>query len=778
MRSQQKSPNAKERREQRRKPAWWIRLLAVVLSPILFLGLVELVLSLMGYGYSKSFFLRWKASGQTVYLANSHYGEHFVPKQLSRTPEPCVLGRKGDSTIRIFVLGSSAAYGDPEPAYGFCRQLELLLNEHAGGKSFEVINTAMTAMNSHVVRRIAQDCARHQPDLFIVWMGNNEVVGPYGPPTLPEPLYSSRRFINACITAKKETRLGQLLKNISESLRAQGRPEKKWQGMESFLTSRITADDPKLPVCYRHFRDNLNDIVGTAHRCGAGVILCTVPTNLRSCAPFGSQRQAGLTQDQILQWDRAFQEGRGLEQAQDFAGAVAAYEQARRIDDSHADLAFCTARCLEALGQVEEARPMFTEARDRDVLRFRADSSILRAIRETAQTHAAQGVRLLDLEANLSVDPINTHETRGLRTHPTDPFVDHVHLNMEGNFRAACAALDLIREMMPQAGLRESTSPEAELLDLCRRRLLYDDHEQYRLAMVVYRRKTLPPFAGQIDHEAELGRLCEELVQLRRTEKGVKDSETAYLDAIQQRPNDTYLILRHGQFLVGAGRTRDAITAYRQALDARPFDMRIRVALAQLLAQSTMKDEAVKILISKDTPDRYSRKDALLLLGAHCAASGNIAEAAAIYEELGRMDPKNVDVLANRAAAALHRNDLAAMKQCLDKALALDPGSVEALTNMGNYFAKQNQPHEAVEWFARAVQADPQNPFAHIGLALQSVRLGRMDKGMEYATRAAMLQPDFLEAHLLLAGLYDQAGRKEEAKRHMELYTLFKPSSR
>lgn len=763
MRVKHKSQNPQDHRKPPGKPAWWVRLLAVVLSPILFLGLVELVLSLIGYGYSKSLFIRWKASGQTVYLANSHYGEHFVAKQLSRTPEPCVLGRKGDSTIRIFVLGSSAAYGDPEPAYGFCRQLELLLNEHAAGKSFEVVNTAMTAMNSHVVRRIAQDCARRQPDLFIVWMGNNEVVGPYGPPTLPGSLYASRRFINACITAKKETHVGQLLKNISESLRAKGQPEKKWQGMESFLTSRIAADDPKLPVCYRHFRDNLNDIVQTAHRCGAGVILCTVPTNLRSCAPFGSQHQAGLTQDQIVQWERAFQEGRGLEQAKDFAGALAAYEQARQIDDCHADLAFCTGRCREALGKGEEARRMFIEARDRDVLRFRADSSILRVIREAAQAHAAQGVRLLDSEADLSLSA-------------AEWFVDHVHLNMQGNFRAARAALDLIRAMIPQAGLRESTRSETELLDLCRRRLLYDDHEQYRLAMVMYRRKTLPPFAGQIDHEAELGRLCEELVQLRRTEKDVQDSEAVYFDALRQRPQDTYLILRHGQFLVGAGRARDALAVYRKAFDARTFDRRIRVALAQLLAQSTVKDEAVQILTSKESPDRYSRKDALLLLGAHCAATGNIPDAAAIYEELSRIDPKNVDVLANQAAAALHRNDLAAMKQYLDKALALDPGSVEALTNMGNYFAKQNQPRAAVEWFAKAVQADPQNPFAHIGLALQSVRLGQRDKGLEHATQTVTLKPDFLEAQLLLAGLYDQAGKKEEAKRHMELYTLFKSS--
>ncbi len=222
--------------------------------------------------------------------------------------------------------------------------------------------------------------------------------------------------------------------------------------------------------------------------------------------------------------------------------------------------------------------------------------------------------------------------------------------------------------------------------------------------MVMYRRKTIPPFAGQIDHEVELGNLCEELIRLRRTERDEQDAEALIVGAVQQRPLDTYLILRHGQFLAGAGRPRDAIDVYRKALDTRPFDMRIRVALAQLLAQGTMKDEAVKILTSRDSPDRYGHKDALLLLGAHCAASGNIAEAAAIYEELGRIDPRNVDVLTNQAAAALSRNDLAAMKQYLDKALALAPDSVEALTNMGNYFVKQKQPRAAQEWFA---QADP-----------------------------------------------------------------------
>ncbi|MEN6575862.1 MAG: tetratricopeptide repeat protein [Phycisphaerales bacterium] len=753
-----KAHDKKERPEPAKKPVLWKRLLAAVLGPLSFLILVELVLSLAGYGLPKAFFIPWKVAGQTLYLANEHYCEHFVPKSLSRTPEPCVLGPKGESTIRIFVLGSSAAYGDPEPAYGFCRQLELLLNEHASGKSFEVVNAAVTAMNSHVAKRIAGDCVAQKPDLFILFMGNNEVVGPYGPPTLPASLYSSRRFINACITAKKETRIGQFLKNLSLATNGKGQADAKWQGMESFLTSRIARDDPKLRDCYRHFRSNLDDIIRIARGCGARVLLCTVPVNIRSCAPFGSQHKAGLPAEALAQWDRAFQEGRALERAGDFAGALAAYEKARRIDDSHADLAFCMGRCLAALGRTDEARRVLVEARDLDVLRFRADSSILRVIRETAQAWSAKDVRLLDLDANAA-----------------DLFVDHVHLDFRGNFLAALAALRQIREMMPQAALVEPKGSEDELLDLCRRRLLYDEHEQYRLAMVMYRRKTIPPFSEQIDHDAELAGLRAELLRLRQVEKGVKEPESVYLEAVRRRPLDTYLILRHGQFLMATGRPREAMEMYRKALDTRPFDMRIRVALSQVFILGNMRDEAVDVLTSRQTPDRYTRKDALLSLGAFCAQTGNIAQATAIYEELSRMDSRNLDILVNQAAAASQRDDLPAMKRYLDKALELAPNSVLAATNMGNYCAKRSQPAEAQKWFVKATQLDPRDPFAHIGAGIQSVRLKQMDKATEHLTRAVALKPDFVEAYLLLAAIHDQAGRKEEAKKYLDLASLFRP---
>ena len=86
-------------------------------------------------------------------------------------------------TYRIFVLGESAAMGDPDPAYGFSRYLEVMLRERFPNTKFEVINTGIVAIDSHVILPIARELARYKPDLFIVYAGNNEVVGPYGPGT-------------------------------------------------------------------------------------------------------------------------------------------------------------------------------------------------------------------------------------------------------------------------------------------------------------------------------------------------------------------------------------------------------------------------------------------------------------------------------------------------------------------------------------------------------------------------------------------------------------------
>ena len=54
------------------------------------------------------------------------------------------------------------------------------MEERCSGTKFEVINTGMTAINSHAILAIARDCVPFNGDIWIIYMGNNEVIGPFG----------------------------------------------------------------------------------------------------------------------------------------------------------------------------------------------------------------------------------------------------------------------------------------------------------------------------------------------------------------------------------------------------------------------------------------------------------------------------------------------------------------------------------------------------------------------------------------------------------------------
>jgi tetratricopeptide (TPR) repeat protein len=746
----------------------WVRISVAILSPIIFLLLVELGLSFLGYGLPKDFFVRWTSGDHTIHVANKFYCDHFVPSELSRAPEPSIISVKGAGQFRVFVLGGSAANGDPVPAFGFCRQLEVLLNEHSNGIAFEVVNVAVTSMNSFVARRIAQDCAAYKPDAFVVFMGNNEVIGPYGPPTLPAPLYARRGLINACITAQKDSRLGQLLKSGLSAVRSAGKPSKKWMGMEAFLESQVPYDDEKLDHCYRHFSENISDIVDAAHKANARTILFTVPTNLRSCAPFGSQHRGGLTQEQRAEWDAHFRKARELERSGNYSASLAEYEQAAKIDDSYAELSFCMGTCLAALGKSVEAREHYGQARDYDTLRFRADSRINDTIRQASRDLSAQGAALLDLEACLS--------DRALPAVTGDDFfVDHVHLNFVGNFQAAYATMKLMCDQMPAAQLKMPERSEEELLKLCKQRLLYDHNERYKLAMIMYRRKTLPPFTDQLDHEEELDRLRQALFGLRRRAKDHADTELMFTRALEHARLDSYLNRRYGEFLISQGEFSKAMRLFQTVLRTRPYDREIRSAFARALAQGNSQAEAIKVLSSAEMPYGHTRQEALLMLGTHYLRNGRIAQAGKVFQELHAIDPDNIDVLINMASAASHRKGYAAMRGYLEQVLALAPDTVEAMINMGNYYVKTQQSESAHGWFLKAVDADPYNPMAHIGLGLQSIRLGQLQKGLEHLKKAVHLKPDFIEGYQVLEKVYRELGQADKAQRYAELCTLFQP---
>ncbi len=197
---------------------WLFRLVALVVIPLVLLGGTEIGLRLAGYGYDPELFKKITINGEQFYVNNESFGLRFFPPQLTRGLGPIRFPvQKPAGTYRIFILGESAAMGDPEPAYGAGRYLEALLSARYPQTHFEIVNTGITAIDSHVILPIARDCAKADGDLWIIYMGNNEMVGPFGAATVFGAKAPPLALIRLNLAIQK-TRLGQLLANLSRQI--------------------------------------------------------------------------------------------------------------------------------------------------------------------------------------------------------------------------------------------------------------------------------------------------------------------------------------------------------------------------------------------------------------------------------------------------------------------------------------------------------------------------------------------------------------------------------
>jgi len=529
---------------------WLPRLAFALVAPILLLVSLEGALRLFHVGYSTRLMEPCRIHGQVSSCYNLFFAAPFFPPGMIKTPQFFSISpQKPPHTYRIFVLGESAAMGDPDPAYGFSRYLEVMLRQRFPGTRFEVVNTGMVAINSHVSRIIARELAPYQPDLYLVYAGSNEVVGPYGPGTALVTSSLSLPVIRASLFVRS-SRLGQLLSDT-------GKPRKEWGGMEMFLDKQLRADSPRMAPAYRNFESNLRDMAAIAHDARANLLLSTIATNLRDSAPFSSLHRQGLNADALAAWSSLLKQGEEFEKTGAFAEALKAYSAAARIDDQFAELHFRMARCQWAMGDFEAAKQHYTQARDLDTLRFRADSRINNVIRKVGASAGAQ-VKLLDTETLFSSDSRNGIIGGEL-------LYDHVHFTPLGNYLFARAAFEQIVAFLPSGTRSSAASTEPLSESECERLLAFTGHDRTRVAAEMADRLQRPPFTQQLNHLEQLQSL---ILRASGTPENPQDTAAQYQWAISQSPGDLTLHYKFGFFLLDYNRN----AAAQELIRARPND--------------------------------------------------------------------------------------------------------------------------------------------------------------------------------------------------------------
>ncbi len=589
-------------------------LVTVTVGPLVFLLLVEGVLRAVARGPETDFFIPFRSNGgETVYTTNDRFAHQYFPPAMARIPRPARIAvPKPQDVYRVLVLGGSAAMGEPEPTFSMGRVLQAMLEQQYPGLTIEVINGALATINSHVAYQIAKEVDRIEPDVVLVYLGNNEVVGPYGAGTVFGAFSPNLAMIRIGIAARK-TRVGQLIDHLSSIALGQGQFVTEGQGMAMFQRQRVREDDPRLRRVYDHFRQNLEDLVDEVKRSGAKLVLSTVGSNLADLPPFASALGEGTIDRRGL----LYEEGQRLEEVGRPDEAIAIYSKALEIDAGHAGLHYRISRLFRMRGRDVEADKHAIRARDLDTLRFRADSRLNAIIREIS---AREDVDLVDAVAALHA------ASNGLPGN--DLFYEHVHLTFEGNRVVAKAVVDVLRSTV--SGRPTEPVPDAVA---CADRLALTPWDRYRTLVGMAGLMRRAPFTLQDGHRARRRSMNLRVLALRAmatTGLALQDATDHYERLLESHPADLDIRENYARLLQEVGDLNGAAAAWRVLTDAVPASS-WTLGLATVFTDQSAHHAATHLYrdVQRRLPDLTFLN---IQIGYDLVAAGRLAEAVAELE--------------------------------------------------------------------------------------------------------------------------------------------------
>jgi tetratricopeptide (TPR) repeat protein len=714
---------------------WWFRPVAMVILPLLVIGGTETVLRLAGYGYRPDFFETVRVGEKDFLVNNESFSLRFFPPQLARRPSPFMLeAGKPAGSYRVFVLGESAARGEPEPPFAASRYLEALLSGRYPQTRFEIINLGITAINSHVILPIARNCARQQGDLWIIYMGNNEMVGPFGAATVfgakapPLPLVR----LNLAI---QKTRLGQLLASLGRKFKGGNSDAPAWGGMEMFAGNQLRANDPRKEMVYRNFQKNLQDILKTGLKSGAAILLNTVAVNLKDCPPFASLVNSSLPAADRAQFDKLYAEACSTQAQNDFTEAARKFAQAARLDASVAELQYRWGESLLSLTNDAAAREHLQQACDDDALPFRADSRINEIITRVGRQSACDKLVFFDAATALA-----TNLPAGLCGRET--FYEHVHFNFDGNYRLGLAWAQLVQRLLPVEIQRTASADGWAAQETCERWLGLTDWNRDVVMADLINRLHRPPLSSQLYNARRLALLQAEAEQLRQrmTSAAANTARENYLAALERRPNDHFLHENYAEFLESIRDLKPATMQWQQVCELMPHDAFAFYQSGRLLCLQRQWAEAQAALLQASIL-RPRQAEVWYELGNVHLGTEKFDTALQEYNHAGQLDPQNAMYCAAAGNALSKLNRHAEAISNYRQAIQLRSEFLEAHFALGAELMAAKEFAEANREFAEAVRLQPGNPRTHFNYGVLLAREGHLDEALQELKATLQLDP-------------------------------------
>ncbi|MEN8206405.1 MAG: tetratricopeptide repeat protein [Pseudomonadota bacterium] len=589
---------------------------------------------------------------------------------------------KNGNTYRIFCMGGSTTYGRP---YGdkvsFCGWLREYLNAADATRNWDVINAGGISFASYRVARLMNELKHYQPDLFIVYSGQNEFLEErsYGMlARLPPWLIN----LNSTLSG---TRIYTVMKDMIDAVQSaslkQAQARNRLDGEVNEILNHTIGpqsyhrdDDLKRQVT-THYRLNLIRMIKIARSAGAGMILVQPAVNLKDMSPFKSEHREDLGEQAQRDWDVFFQRATDQYEAGNFSEALNAYRQALEIDDRYADLHYRIGKSHFELQQYDKAEQSFRRAVEEDIAPLRILASMQQIVAEVA---ASENVPLIDFPDIIRKAYLTNHDHA---IFGKEYFPDHVHTNMEGYRLLGLSLFD-------------------ELVD--RGVATHDD--TWNVARIEAISKEV---IARIDPQAE-----------------------------------GHTMLNLGKVLDWAGKFDEAYDSFKRALDILGPNPVIYDRLARTSYVLGKYDEAAHCLneilvLAPEFPGVHSRL--ALIYEKQGRTDDAIMQCRAELER----DPDNYYVHGGLAKLLEKKGDNDAALQHYNNALQFKPDYQHAHIELAYLLVNLHRYDDALEHAEAALRINPQQHRAHNVLGLIKKNHGKPEQAIQHFIEALRLQPDY-----------------------------------
>ncbi|PSL27284.1 hypothetical protein [Dyadobacter jiangsuensis] len=624
-----------------------------VAVPFCLLALLECGLRLFHYGYDLSLFIEYPNDKNYLYLNPDASKRYFINQKNATTGnvEP-FRKEKAPGTRRIFVLGESTTIGYPYFHNGsFHRWLQYRLAHTFPDQHFEIINLALTAVNSYTVLGFARELVDYQPDAVLIYTGHNEYYGAMGVGST-EQFGGNPALVNAVLRLRS-LKIMQLTADLYQKALALGSSQKPQN--DGTRMQRMVAEQqiPYQSELYKRgvaqFRTNMSEVLNIFARQNVPVFISNLVSNERDLKPFvsfpvDSTRFPGFAQNYRMALD-FLQKGDSTQAYHYFKKAAGHYQ-------SHALCHYYLGQLEAARGNAAGARGHFSIARDLDGLRFRAPEEFNQIIRQLVGGYS--NAHMVDVKHIFEM--ASPHGTIG-----KELILEHVHPDLKGYALMSDAFYEALKKAKFISPVPDSEMSFAQL----RREMPVPSIDSLAGVYKVANLKSSWPFNAALDRDSVRTETFEERVAFdlayRRIswENAMDQAYNHYIEGqnyreareivealILEQPGDAALYSKSAMLSGQLGDERSALFSFQKAFSIVPSFETARYLFVLLLKM----DQPEKAIPYLDYAIRYNTS------GLNLTPVRALAQEVVALRASFSTDSANVSVL-NRIASAYYKMD-------------------------------------------------------------------------------------------------------------------------